>query len=300
MNHTPSTPHSPGNSHHRGAGTERRMLPLTVWLCSDTTTEENRNATREAHRSGLLSGLCPRHRPGVGSELARHLITTCTREGDLVAEAFTTGEATLATAARLGRWGVALVPHFPLAQHLRARLRTTLTTAQQARAHMRPCRPDQIARALTDHHGQAALVTANPPPDHAAGRPYRTAGEHQCPACRTRTGIATSEQFGLFLAGAWQVLRPGGVLAITTTARHHDGRFHDPGPRIIRQAQSAGFRYAQHVIALRIPIDGDTLTVQAGPADLAQLRDAHSRALPPPATVHADVCLFQKPTGGAA
>ena len=272
------------------------MLPLTVWLCSDTA-EENRDTTGEAHRSGLLSGLCPAHRPGVGSELARHLITTCTREGDLVAEAFTTGEATLATAARLDRWGVALVPHFPLAQHLRARLRNTLTETQLGRAHMRPCRPDQIARALTDHHGRAALVIADPPPDDVVGRALQ-AGERECPACRARIGMRTSEQFGLFLAGAWQVLRPGGVLAITTTARHHGGRFVDSGPRIIRQAQSAGFRYAQHVIALRVPIDGDTLAVQAGPANLAQLRDVRSRTLPPAVTVHADVCLFTKDGGG--
>ncbi|GGV45166.1 hypothetical protein GCM10010182_81980 [Actinomadura cremea] len=283
------------------------MLPLTVWLCSDTTTDHGNDhdhdyghGSEPADRNGTRPAFCPQHRPGVGQQLARHLITTCTREGDLVAEAFTTGEATLASAAQLGRWGVALVPHFPLAQHLRARLRTTLTTAQQARAHMRPCRPDQIARALTDHHGQAALVVAHPPPDDAARRPPR-AGECECPACRARTGMRTGEQFGLFLAGAWQVLRPGGVLAVTTTARHHGGRFIDPGPRIIRQAQSAGYRYAQHVIALRVPIDGDTLAVQAGPTDLAQLRDVRTRALPPAATVHADVCLFVKPrTGGAA
>lgn len=299
MNHTPSTPHDHGNGHRSGG--ERRLLPLTVWLCSDNTSDDNRGAAGTAQRTGLLSGLCPQHRPGVGQELARHLITTCTREGDLVAEAFTTGEATLACAARLARWGVALVPHFPLAQHIGARLSTTLTDAQQARAHMRPCRPDQIARALTDHHGQAALVIAAPPPDQAAGRPPWPVGERHCPTCRARTGMGTREQFGLFLAGAWQVLRPGGVLAVVTTARHHGGRFVDPGPRIIRQAQSAGFRYAQHVIALRVPIDGDALVVQAGPADLAQLRDARARALPPPATVHADVCLFVKPrTGGAA
>ncbi|MFV2217047.1 hypothetical protein ACFHW2_43350 [Actinomadura sp. LOL_016] len=283
------------------------MLPLTVWLCSDTTNNRGHEhghgqghgyGARPSHRDGTHPAFCTQHRPGVGRELARHLISTCTREGDLVAEAFTTGEATLASAAQLGRWGVALVPHFPLAQHLRARLRATLTEAQQARAHMRPCRPDQIARALTDHHGQAALVIADPPPGGAARPPQ--GGERECPACRARTGVRTSEQFGLFLAGAWQVLRPGGVLAITTTARHHGGRFIDPGPRIIRQAQSAGYRYAQHVIALRVPIDGDTLAVQAGPTDLAQLRDVRTQALPPAATVHADVCLFVKPRSGGA
>ncbi|TYB40813.1 hypothetical protein FXF69_37990 [Actinomadura chibensis] len=107
--------------------------------------------------------------------------------------------------------------------------------------------------------------------------------------------MLSSEQLGLFLAASWKVLRPGGVLAIATTARHHAGRLIDPAPRIIRQAQGLGFRYVQHVIALRVPVDGDALIVQAGPGDLAQLRDPRSRALPPPVSVHADVCLFLKP-----
>lgn len=271
------------------------MLPLTVWLCSDTTIDE------DVRRSGLLSGLCPQHRPGVGRELARHLIATCTREGDLVAEAFTTGEATLATAARLGRRGVALVPHFSLAQHIGARLRTTLTEAQQARVQMRPCRPDQMARALGDHLSEVGLVIAAPVLDEGAGGPLPRGGaERDCLGCQARMRTSAVEQFGLFLAGAWRVLRPGGVLAVITTARHHGGRFVDPGPRLIRQARSAGFSYAQHVIALRVPVDGDALVVQAGPADLAQLRDDRARALPPAVTVHADVCLFVKPRNGGA
>ncbi|RSN56672.1 hypothetical protein [Actinomadura sp. WAC 06369] len=271
------------------------MLPLTVWLCSDTTTIDE-----DVRHSGLLSGLCPQHRPGVGRELARHLITTCTREGDLVAEAFTTGEAMLASAARLGRRGVALVPHFPLAQHIGARLRTTLTEPQQNRVQMRPCRPDQMARALTDHLGEVALVIAAPGPDEAGGHGLQGGAERDCAGCQARMRAPATEQFGLFLAGAWRVLRPGGVLAITTTARHHGRRFVDPSPRLIRQTRSAGFSYAQHVIALRVPVDGDALVVQAGPADLAQLRDDRARALPPAVTVHADVCLFVKPRNGDA
>ena len=96
-------------------------------------------------------------------------------------------------------------------------------------------------------------------------------------------------------ASAWRVLRPGGTLAITTTARHQAGRLIDPAPRIIRHAQRLGFRYAQHVIALRVPIEGDALVVQAGPTDLAQLRDTRSTALPPAVGVHAAVSLFKKP-----
>lgn len=276
------------------------MVPLTVWLCSDTTdtatvhAAANRRDIRTQHTASA-SQICLRHRQSVGRQLARHLIGTCTEEGDLVAEAFTASEATLAAAAGLGRCGIALVPHFPLAQHIGARLRATLNQERLARVQMRPARPDQLARGLADHLGDVALVIAAPPPYETGGHLPRRGGERGCPACRADLWTLTSQQLGLFLAGAWKVLRPGGVLAITTTARHHAGRLIDPAPRIIRQAQGLGFCYAQHVIALRVPIAGDALVVQGGPTDLAELRDARSHALPPPVSVHADVCLFTKP-----
>ncbi|MBO2458106.1 hypothetical protein [Actinomadura violacea] len=112
--------------------------------------------------------------------------------------------------------------------------------------------------------------------------------------------MLSSEQLGLFLAAAWRVLAPGGVLAVTTTARQQAGRLIDPAPRIIRHAQALGCRYAQHVIALRVPIEGDALVVQAGPTDLAQLRDTRSSALPPTVGVHATVSLFTKPQESAS
>ncbi|WP_169806858.1 hypothetical protein [Actinomadura macra] len=227
-------------------------------------------------------------------ELARHLIGTCSREGDIVAEGFTTSEAALVAAADLDRRAIALVPHFPLAQHIGTRLRATLPQEHLGRVQMRPCRPDQMARGLADHLGDIALVTAAPPPHETGG--HRPPGhKHGCPACRAEVWMLTSQQLGQFLAAAWRVLRPGGVLAVTTTARHQAGRLIDPAPRIIKQAQGLGFGYSQHVIALRVPIDGDVLVVQGGPADLAQLRDTRSRALPPAVSVHADVCLFTKP-----
>ncbi|TDB89964.1 hypothetical protein E1264_06480 [Actinomadura sp. KC216] len=305
MNHTPSNPnHSPTGTGTTGpAG--RRMVPLTVWLCSDISdstppSTRHHGVADRAHDPDqtvvATKRLCLAHRRSVGRELAAHLIDTCTREGDLVAEGFTTSEATLTAAAHLDRRGIALVPHFPLAQHIGTRLRTTLTPAQLARVQMRPTRPDQMVRGLADHLDDVALVIAAPPPYETGGRSPRRVGDRGCPACRADLWMLSAEQLGLFLAAAWKVLRPGGVLAIITTARHQAGRLIDPAPRIIRQAQGLGFRYAQHVIALRVPVDGDALVVQSGPADLAELRDARSGALPPPVSVHADVCLFTKPT----
>jgi hypothetical protein len=310
MNNTPSNSESSGAG-QSGPGASakvRRLVPLTVWLCSDTAPTKGPDAatgstgvpagqspTSKSRTTGK-EALCATHRGAVGQELARHLISSCTRDGDMVAEAFTTSEATLVASARAGRRGVALVPHFPLAQHVRLRLQSVaLTSEQLALLAMRPCRPDQMNRALADHTGRVGLVVAAPPPYEVGGRAPKAAGSQNCPACRADLWMLTEQQLGAFLVSAWQVLRPGGTLAIITTARHEGGRLHDPAPRIVRQASLLGFRYIQHVIALRVPVDGDSLMVQASPWEIAELRDIKSRALPPAVSVHADVCLFTKP-----
>lgn len=301
MNDVPSD----RNGRRSGPGTRDqslRMLPLTVWLCSDHVTQashDNKPSTVPTPRGATsrAAEICARHHQSVGGELARHLISLCTREGDVVVDAFTAGEAALVAAAELNRRGRALVPHFPLARHIGSRLRAALPEHQLRRVAMRPCRPHQMARGLADHLGEVGLVIAAPPPYETGGVPKRR-GERECPACRAEVWMLGSEQLGVFLAAAWKVLRPGGVLALITTARYEGGRLIDSAPRLIRQAQGLGFRYVQHVIALRVPVEGDRLVVQAGPADLAELRRVGSRALPPVVRVHADVCLLQKPRGG--
>jgi hypothetical protein len=96
MNNTPSYPEASGSGRHRPAGvTARRLLPLTVWLCSDSTGTNTRKENDSENQRAKHNAVCARHRQMVGYELARHLITSCTREGDLVADAYTTSEATL-------------------------------------------------------------------------------------------------------------------------------------------------------------------------------------------------------------
>ncbi|MBO2451622.1 hypothetical protein J4573_31345 [Actinomadura barringtoniae] len=307
MNNTPSNPEASGAGQPGADNKIRRLLPLTVWLCSDTETGHRQDTatdqtgaptelnTNSKNRAATKADLCAHHRGAVGRELARHLISSCTREGDVVAEAFTSSDATLVAAASAGRRGVALVPHFPLAQHIGTRLRAALTKDQLATVAMRPCRPDQMNRGLADQAGRVGLIVAAPPPYEVSGRVPKLAGSRTCPACRADLRMLTEQQLGAFLVSAWQVLRPGGHLAVITTARHEGNRLVDPAPRIVRQASLLGFRYVQHVIALRVPIEGDALVVQASPTEIAELRDTQSQALPPAVSVHADVCLFTKP-----
>ncbi|WP_158566766.1 hypothetical protein [Actinomadura craniellae] len=213
----------------------------------------------------------------------------------MVVEAFTTGEATLRAAAELGRQAIACVPSHPLVRHILVRLGAALPKEKLTGLAMRPCRPDQMVRGLSDRLGEVSLVVAEPPRYEIGGRAAQDVTNGRCPACEVSAGMLTDERLAGFLAASWRVLRPGGHLAVITTARYENGRLVNPSPRIVQRASALGFRYVQHVIALRVPVEGDVLVVQAGPEGMGQLRDVRSRAVPPAARVHADVCLFTKP-----
>ncbi|MFC4912256.1 hypothetical protein [Actinomadura gamaensis] len=278
---------------------------MTVWLCSDPDHPRTTSASpaTDGETGGAagsapseITELCAEHRQAVGHQLARHLISTCTTPGERVVEAFTASDAVLRAAVELDRNAVALVPHFPLAQHLGARLRARHRIEELTRVAMRSVRPDQMHLGLADQARNVSLVVAAPPAYEVGGRGPKMVGQHGCPACRADLWMLGRQQLTGFLAGAWEILKPGGVLATVTTARPQcDGRLHDPAPQVIARASRQGFVYVQHVIALRVPIEGDALAVQVHPGEVAQLHDIGSEAPPPRVSVHADVCLFVKP-----
>ncbi|WP_344838678.1 hypothetical protein [Actinocorallia longicatena] len=288
MNNTPNQANN-NSGHFEKAATN--LVPLTVWLCSDTTTKEIGNDTTS--KKAPLT--CVRHRTAPGWELARHLIAYCTRPGDVVVEAYPSSEAVLVSAWEADRRAVGCLPHFPLAQHIGKRIGELLPAEDLHELSLRACRPDQMNRALADLKGTVGLVIAEPPPFEKGGRvPIWT--DQACPACRADFWGVTEERLGSMITASWQVLRPGGVLAVITTARHGaDGRLVDPAPRIVRHAAALGFTYSQHVIALRVPIEGDGLAVQFAAEDFAHLRDTRNGSIPAAVSVHADVCLFTKP-----
>ncbi len=194
--------------------------------------------------------------------------------------------------------GIGCVPRLPVAQHLVGRLRRDLAADQRAAVRLRPYGPHELLEALLGVEGRVELLIAALPPYPEFGRPTGSAGVY-CPVCRAEQPTLGASQLGRFLEDARHVLAPGGHLAVITTARYERGRLVDLAPGIIRHAARAGLTYLQHVIALRVPVEGDALMIQPGPAELAQLRRAQSAELPPVVSVHADVCLFTRAAGGA-
>ncbi len=270
-------------------------MPLSVWLCSDTAS----GGSDVKDRPRATEAVCERHRQAVGRELARHLIGACTRPGGVVVDVFTTSETVLVAAAEMGRLGVACVPRLPVAQHLVGRLRQDLAADQRAAVRLRPHGPDELRPALLGLEGRVELLIAALPPYPEFGRSTGAMTGRSCPTCRAEQPTLGVTQLGRFLEDARLVLAPDGHLAVITTARYERGRLVDQAPAIIRRAAQAGLTYLQHVIAVRVPVEGDALVVQPGPAELAQLRRAQSAELPPVVSVHADVCLFARAAGGA-
>jgi hypothetical protein len=90
-------------------------------------------------------------------------------------------------------------------------------------------------------------------------------------------------------AACHRALRPGGVLAVITTAVRRPGW----AGRLIAHARAAGLMYAQHVVVLHAPVRDDHLLspspqpagASAGPAD-----GVHR-------PVHTDLLLFAQPGG---
>jgi hypothetical protein len=105
-----------------------------------------------------------------------------------------------------------------------------------------------------------------------------------CPGCGQ--GAATGP---LLYAACRRLLRPGGLLAVVTSAARDPRR----AGQVIADARAAGLVYTQHVIAVHAPVDGDRLTSPwpaqgAGTAsDLTHL------------PVHTDLLLFARPEGTA-
>jgi len=113
-----------------------------------------------------------------------------------------------------------------------------------------------------------------------------------CPApgCRAPGPVASrsggDNDPGLPWAACQRALRPGGLLAVITTAVWHPGW----AGQLIAHARAAGLMYAQHVIALHAALSDDRLLSPPAPQPgaPAAASPADTRHLP----VHTDLLLF--------
>ncbi|WP_067181498.1 hypothetical protein [Microtetraspora niveoalba] len=241
-----------------------RHLPLSVWL----TAPEGKSP------AVCRSGCCM----PVTGRLARQLITTCTRPGDLVVDIHPADHTLAANAVILGRRASAVVTDPEVAGDIWTRV-TSGREADRRRVEVRVARPEAAYPVLAHRRGEAALVVIK-----------RT--------CETSTftssvGLPLEESP---LAEPAALLGNGGHLAVVTGVHLVDGRPYDPVPGLIQEARCAGLVYLQHIVAVHGSVRRGQIVLSLLPAALTAARTS---AVPPhvPTVLraHADVLIFTKP-----
>ncbi|MFF4779483.1 hypothetical protein ACFY05_42380 [Microtetraspora fusca] len=241
-----------------------RHLPLSVWLTAP---------------EGQSPAVCPNGccMPVTG-RLARQLITTCTRPGDLVVDIHPADHTLAANAVILGRRASAVATDPEVAGDIWTRV-TSGREADRRRVEVRVARPEATYPVLAHRRGEAALVVIK-----------RT--------CETSTftssvGLPLEKSS---LADPAALLTNGGHLAVVTGLQLVDGRPHDPVPGLIREARRAGMVYLQHIVAIHGPVRRKRIVLSLLPATITANRaKAVLPRVPTALRAHADVLIFIKP-----
>jgi hypothetical protein len=201
---------------------------------------------------------------------AAQIITAFSRPGELVVIPDTRDGRLAATAAAAGRHVLCLAPGPCSRERVLACLALVDPPLRQL-AEVRSGGPALLLQAGSPEAGQAALAITGggePAPGEPAARP------------------------GVLYAACQRVLRPGGVLAVITASTTGPGGLRDDPGEVISRARAAGLVYAQHIVALHVPVTGSQITPapgdDAGLGAVAGLAAVHTQ-------IHSDFLVFTQP-----
>ncbi len=286
--------------------TAAEPVPLAIWPCGQTPAK--------TQRAGRYLPAASVHPAKMLPELARRIITTYSKPGELVCDPMCGIATTLVEAAALDRRavGVELEPRW--ATLARRNLAYALDPEHAQRVHILEGDARALVTLLGERAGTVDLIATSPPYgcdistlDMAA---YRQGGSSRVPGTRSYStdpanlGHARGQRYLQAMtevyAACATVLRPGGFLVTVTRNPRPQGRLFDLAAATVRLAQQAGLVYLQHVIALRAAIRDGRLVAPPSLRQRINTRNARARGLPVHLPVHEDVLVFQRVTGAAA
>ncbi|NRQ30926.1 site-specific DNA-methyltransferase [Nonomuraea sp. NN258] len=255
-----------------------------------------------------------RHPGKMLPSIAARAVDTYTGPGELVLDPMCGIGTTLVEATHLGR-------HAAGVEYEEKWARLAVANLGHARKQGAPgsgrvvCGDSRsIAHLLPDLTGQAALVLTSPPyGSHTHGhiRSTRDTGE---PGVRKRNQHysrdrgnlahqqlpALLEGFGRILAGCVDLLRSGGVVAITVRPYRMRGELVDLPGHVHQVAQQAGLVFADRIACLLCGLGDGTLLNRASFFQLHEARKAWARGLPIHAVAHEDLLIYTKAASPAS
>lgn len=290
------------------AGTPVRPLagiPTSVWVTAQKSSR--------AQRMGRYVQDSMEHPARMLPAIAAHAVTAYTKPGDLVVDPMCGIGTTLVEALHLNRHGLG-IEYEPRWAKL-ARKNVTLARSQSGtECDATVIRAD--ARKLTkvvppQLLGTAALVITSPPYGAAThGQIQATAetGErgvqkfdYRYSTDRNNLAHAGREQliagFAEILAGCRDLLRSGGVVAVTARPWREDGELVDLPSEVIAAGVTAGLEPIERCLALIAGVRDRQLITRPSFFQLTNIRNARAAGIPLHLIVAEDVLLFRAPGG---
>ncbi|MDX6738143.1 TRM11 family SAM-dependent methyltransferase [Actinocorallia sp. A-T 12471] len=264
--------------------------------------------SRVQHRGRYLPESM-RHPGKMLPSIARAVIGAYTEPGGLVVDPMCGIGTTLVEAVHLGRDAVGMEYEADFAN---LSVRNLLhAAAQGASGKPRVVCGDarNIAAVCSDLHGKAALVLTSPPygaSTHGQVRSEIRDGDggpvskwdHRYSEDRSNLAYrqfpALIEGFGQILAGSSLLLRPGGVLAVTTRPFRVKGELVDLPGEVITAAERAGLVLQARLAALLCGIKDGQLVTRASFFQILETRRNRAAGRPVCASAHEDLLVFQR------
>jgi DNA modification methylase len=297
---TTTSPRTP-TRYHPASQHKDRPVPLAVWPVGQRSAQYQ--------RAGHYHPDCSTHPGKMLPDLARRIVTEYSTPGQLVVDPMAGTGTTLVEAALLGRRAVGVELEARWADLARANADYVLDANARRLVQVRQGDATKLADLLGPDAGRVDLICTSPPYACDVGN-LRTeswgAGQNLCSIAERNysgdkanlghaRGPAYEQAMAAIYTACLAVLRPGGILAVVTKNTRRKGRTLDLAGLTVALAESAGFTYLQHVIALHAAVRDGDLVGRPSFWQALQLRRARERGEPAHLVVHEDLEVLQAP-----
>jgi modification methylase len=297
-NHTHDADQAPEGSRE----TTPAPVPLSVWAC----------AQRPAvwQRRGRYLPATTSHPAKMLPTLAATAITSYTQPGELVLDPMCGIGTTLVEAAHLDRTAIGIECEQRWANLARANLDLAREHGAAGRGAVITGDARNAGALITDPHivGKVALLLTSPPygqGTHGQVRSSRETGhagvrKYDYGYGKNPRNLARGSHDRLLsgfieiLAGCLPLLRPGGIVAITTRPFRRHGHLIDFPNQVWAAAQDAGLEPLQRLVALVCGIKDDRLVTRASFFAMHETRKARAAGLPLHVNAHEEVLILRR------
>ncbi|WP_329237614.1 site-specific DNA-methyltransferase [Actinoallomurus sp. NBC_01490] len=302
---SPSRNRAHDPDHAAAASDKVEPLPLSVWVCAQRPAVWQRRGRYLPVATANPAKMLP--------ALAATAIASYTKPGDLVLDPMCGIGTTLVEAVHLDRTAIGIECEARWANLARANL-------DLARDHGAPGTGAVItgdarnaSALMTDPHvvGNVALLLTSPPygqSTHGQVRSSRETGhtsvrKYDYAYGKNRSNLARGSHdrllsgFTDILLGCVPLLRPGGIVAITTRPFRRHGHLIDFPNQVWAAAQNAGLEPLQRLVALLCGIKADHLVTRASFFAMHETRKARAAGVPLHVNAHEEVLILRRPPG---